>query len=52
MDLGILTINTLDEISVLSTTANRIQSLTYGYHWSALDHIFGEVTAVGMSAAK
>ena len=52
MDLEFPTISTLDESSGLSTPATRIQRPTYGSHWSTPDHVFGEVTAVGISAAK
>ena len=52
MDLGLSTINALDESSVLSTPATRIKMSTGGSHWSALDNVFGEETAVGMSEAK
>ena len=51
MDLGIPTINILNESGVLSTPATRIRSPAYGSHWRAPDHVFGEATAVGMSAA-
>ena len=50
--LGLLTINIFDESSGLSTPATGIQRPADGSHWSAPDHIFGEATVVGMSAAK
>ena len=50
--LGLPTINTLNESSVLGNTATRIISPTYVPHWSVPDHVFGEATAVVMSAAK
>ena len=52
MDLGIPTINTLDESSVLGTLATRIWSPIDVSYWRAPDHIFGEAKEVGMSAAK
>ena len=52
MNLGLLTINTLDESGFLVPPATRIRRPTNGSHWSDLDLIFGEATAVGMSAAK
>ena len=52
MDLGFLNINSLDEISGLSTPAKRIRRPTDCANWSAPDHIFGEVTAVGVREAK
>ena len=52
MDLGIPTINTLDERGVLGTPATRIQRPTDVYHWSASYHVFVEATAVVMSAEK
>ena len=52
MDLGILAINTLNELSILGNAATRIIRPTDGLHWYATDHVFGEVTAFGMSAAR
>ena len=52
MDLGIPVMNTLNQSGVLSTPVTRIRRQTYGSHWSARDHVFGEATAVRMSAAK
>ena len=52
INLGFLTINALDEICALSTPATRIQQPMGAAHWSALDHVFGEASAVEMSAAK
>ena len=52
MNLGFSTINSLDEISALSTPATIIWRLTYGSHWRAPDHVFGEATAVLISVAK
>ena len=52
VDLGVPAINTLNESSVLGTPATRIRMQTDGYHWTAPDHIFGEATVVGMSAAR
>ena len=52
MDLGLPSINTSNELGILGTTTNRIINTTYGSHWSAPDHVFGEATAVGMSAAS
>ena len=52
MDLGFLDINTLNEIGVIGTPAARIRRPMYGSHWSAPNHVFGEATVVGMSAAK
>ena len=52
MNLGFFTINALDESSALSTPATIIRQPTDGSHWSVPYHIFGEVTAVGISAAK
>ena len=52
MDMGILTINTSDEDSVLGTPATRIQSPTDGSHWSTPEHFFGEAAAVGISSEK
>ena len=52
MDLGLSTINALDESSVLSTPAIRIQRPMYESHWSAPYYFFGEATSVGISEAK
>ena len=52
MDLGLLAINTLNEIVVLGTPDTMIQRPTDRFHWSAPDHVFSEATAVRMSAAK
>ena len=52
MDLGLLDIKTLNERGVLGTPATNILRLTDGSHWNALDHVFGEATAVGTSAEK
>ena len=52
VDLGLLAINILNESGVLSIPATRIRRRSDGSHWTALDHIFGESTAVGISAAK
>ena len=42
INLGIPSINTLNEIGILGTPGTKIQSLTDGSHWSALDHVIGE----------
>ena len=52
MDMGLSTFNTLDERGVLGTPATRIRRPMDGSHWSGPDHVFGEATAVVMSAAK
>ena len=52
MDLGLPTINTLGESSVLGTPATMILRPEDGPYWSAPYHVFSEVTAVGMSVAK
>ena len=52
MDLGLSPINTLNENDVPSTPANRILWLTYGSHWSAPDHVFGEATSIVTSASN
>ena len=52
MSLGFSAINELYEISALSTPAARIWRPTDEYYWRAIGHVFGEATAVGMSAAK
>ena len=52
VDLGIPAINTLNENGVFGTPSTRIRSPTYGSHWAVPDHVFGEVTAFGISAAR
>ena len=52
MDLVLLAVDTSDEFVILGTPATRIRSQTDGSHWSAPNHVFGEATAVGMSAAS
>ena len=52
VDLGLPAVNTLDEFGILGTPATMIRSTADGYHWSALDNVFGEATAVGMGAAR
>ena len=52
MDLEILDINTLNESGVLGTPVTRIQRPADVAYWRVPDHVFGEATAVGMSAAK
>ena len=52
VDLGISTINALDEVSGISTPATRTQRPTDGAHWSVTNHIFGETAEVGVSEAK
>ena len=52
VDLGILAIKKLNKSGVLGTTATIIRRPTDGSHWTDLDHVFGEATAVGMSAAR
>ena len=52
VDLGLPVINTFNEISVIGTSATRIQSPTDVSHWTAPDHVFSEAAAVGMSAEK
>ena len=48
MDMGLLTINTLNEIGFLGNPDTGIQRPTDRSHWMAPDHVFCEVTAVGM----
>ena len=52
MDLDFSTINSLYEISGLSTPVTRIRTPIDVSHWSAPDHVFGEEAAVGTSEEK
>ena len=51
IDLEIQNINTLNERGVIGTPATSIRRPSDRSHWSAPDHVFGEATAVIMSAA-
>ena len=50
--MGFSIINALYEISGLITPDTRIRRPIDGAYWSAPNHVFGEVTAVGMNEAK
>ena len=52
MDLRLLAIKKLDGSGVIGTPATRIHRPTDGYHCSPTDQVFGEETAVRMSASK
>ena len=52
VDLGIPAIITLNESGVLGNPVTRILRPTDGSHWRSSDHVFGEATAFGMSAAN
>ena len=49
VDLGLTTINALDEGSGLSPPDTRTQSPMYDAHWIAPNHLFGVTTAVGVN---
>ena len=52
VNLGISTINKLDEVSGLSTPTTRIQNPMDSAHWSAPHNIFGKTKVVGVSEAN
>ena len=52
VDLGLPDVNALDEFNTFGNPATRIIRPTDGPHWSAPGHVFGEATAVGMSATR
>ena len=52
IDMGLSTINTLNESSGLRNPLIRIRRPTDGSDWSMPDHVFGEVIVVGISEAK
>ena len=52
VELVVPAINTLDEVGIFRNPATRIRKPTDGSHWSVLDHVFGEETAVGTSAIR
>ena len=51
VDFALLAINTSNELSVLAAPTTIIRRLTYGTPWLDQDHVLGEATAVGISAA-
>ena len=50
--VGLPAINKLDEFRIFGTPATRTRRPTYGSRWYALDHVFGEATAAGMSETR
>ena len=52
VDLGLLTINALDEGSSISTPATKIRRPMDGAYWIFPNNVFGEATRVGVSEAK
>ena len=52
LDLRLPNVNALDEVNIFGTPTDIIRRLTDVSHSSALDLVFGEATAVGMSATR
>ena len=52
MDLGILVVNTSNELGIFGILAFRILRPTDEYQWLTPYHVLGKATAVGMSAAE
>ena len=52
VDLGLLSINALDEVNIFGTPPIRIIRPKYGPNWSVPDHVFGEATAVETSTTR
>ena len=52
VDLGLLDVNTLDEFSILCNPTTRIIRSMDVFHMSALNHVFGEATMVGINVAR
>ena len=52
MDIGLETINELDEISGINKPATRILRPAKGSHRSTPNHVLGETTSVGVSEAN
>ena len=52
MELRLLAVNASDGFSNFVTPTTRIRRLMGGTHWSAPYYVFGEATAVGISATK
>ena len=52
VDLGLPSVNTSDEFSILYTPLTKIRSQTDGSHWLELDRVFVKATAVRRSAAR
>ena len=52
VELGLPAVNTSDQVNIIGTTSTRIRRPEDGSHWAALDHVFVEATAVGMSVTR
>ena len=52
MHLELPSVNTQDELRSFGTPANRFRRPTDESIWSAPDHVFVEVTVVGMSRTR
>ena len=52
MHLGLLAVNAPDELNTFDNPTPRVRRPKDVSHWSAPDHVFGEVTAVGMSGTR
>ena len=52
MNLGLPEVNASDELRSFGSPATRVGIPTDGSNWSAPGHVFGEVTAVGMSGTR
>ena len=52
MHLGLPAVNTLDELRSFGTPATRVGRPKDRSNWSTTGHIFGEVSAVGMSGTR
>ena len=50
VDLGLLAVNTSDELIIQGSPATIIRRPTDGFHWSAPDHVFEKATSVRTSA--
>ena len=52
VNLWLPAVSISDEFNTFGTPNIRVRRSTDGTHWSVPDHIFGEVTAVGMSRTR
>ena len=52
MHLGLLVVNTLDELRSFGTPATKVGRPEDGSNWSAPGHVFGKATAVGMIGTR
>ena len=52
LNLGLPAVNASDEFNTFGTPTTRFRRPLDVNHWYVPDHVFGEVTAVGMSETR